>query len=298
MRLAAIDLGTNTVRLLVVDAAAAGPWTVIDEAQQITRLGQGRATTGRLERAPMERTTAAVAEYAERAARQGAARVLIVATSAVREASNGREFAARLEAVTGQPVRVIRGDDEARLALLGVQHGLGPLPGSVVVFDIGGGSTELVRARDGRPEASVSLSLGVVSLAEAASSFIEMARDVAARVRCGVPAALSNPRIEQLIGTAGTVTTLAALDLALPAYDAQRIHGHTLTRVAINRQWDRLLPMTVEEIAALPCLEPGRADVIRPGIAITLAVLDVLGLDRLRVSEAGLREGIMAEALA
>jgi exopolyphosphatase/guanosine-5'-triphosphate,3'-diphosphate pyrophosphatase len=296
-RLAAIDLGTNTVRLLVVETDGAGGFTVIDEAQQITRLGQGRAATGRLAPGPMERTAAVVGEYATRAVRQGAARVLVVATSAVREAANGREFVARLERLVGQPIRVIPGQDEARLALLGVRRGLGPLRGIVAVLDIGGGSTELVRARDGRLEASVSLPVGVVALAEEGGSYADMARGVAGRLRRDLPAEFRSPRIEQLIGTAGTVTTMAALDLALPAWDSRRIHGHTLTRPAIERLRDRLLPLTVEEIANLPCLEPGRADVIRPGIAITLAVLDVLGLDRLCVSEAGLREGILAEAL-
>jgi exopolyphosphatase/guanosine-5'-triphosphate,3'-diphosphate pyrophosphatase len=297
VRLAAIDLGTNTVRLLVVDASGGGGWTVIDEAQQITRLGEGQAAAGRLAAGPMDRTARVVAEYAARAERQGAGRVLIVATSAVREAVNGRQFAARVERATGRPVRIVPGEDEARLALLGVQHGLGPLAGSAVVFDIGGGSTEFVRACDGRLEASISLSLGVVALAERGGSFAEMARTVAARVRGDLPAAFRIPRVEELVGTAGTITTLAALDLELPAYDRQRIHGHTLTRAAVERQRDRLLGLSLEAIASLPCLEPGRADVILPGIAVVLAVMDVLDIDRLRVSEAGLREGVMAEAL-
>lgn len=297
MRLAAIDLGTNTVRLLVVDARAGTAWTVLDASQRVTRLGDGVVASGRLQDAPMARTATVVAEYATRAVQAGAEPVLIVATSAVREAANGPAFATRLEALTGHRVRIISGEEEARLALLGVSRGLGALTGAVVVFDVGGGSTEFVRAREGRIEASVSLRLGVVPLAEGAGDYPQMAREAARHLGARLPAAVGGGGVDQLVGTAGTVTTLAALDLGLHAYDPSRVHGHTLTRAAIERQRDRLLPLTTQEIAALPCLEPGRADLIRPGIAIVLAVMDVLGVDRLRVSEWGLREGIMAEAL-
>jgi exopolyphosphatase/guanosine-5'-triphosphate,3'-diphosphate pyrophosphatase len=181
--------------------------------------------------------------------------------------------------------------------LRGVESGLGPLQGAVVVFDIGGGSTEFIRARDGRIEASISLTLGVVPLAERTEPYADLARGVADRLRHELPPSIRGDGIGRLVGTAGTVTTLATLDLGLLAYDAARVHGHTLTRAAIERQRDRLVPMSIEAIARLPCLEPGRADVLRPGIAITLAALDVLGVDSLVVSETGLREGIMAEAL-
>jgi exopolyphosphatase/guanosine-5'-triphosphate,3'-diphosphate pyrophosphatase len=245
----------------------------------------------------MARTAAVVAGYVWLAARHRADPVLVVATSAMREAVNGRDFSARLEALTGRRVRIVDGDEEARLMLRGVVSGLGPLPGSAVVFDIGGGSTEFIRARDGRVKASISLTLGVVPLAELAEPYPDLADRVADRLRRELPPSIRGGRIGRLVGTAGTVTTLAALDLGLVAYDAARVHGHTLTRAAIERQRDRLAPLLVAEIARLPCLEPGRADVLRPGIAITLAVLDAFGVDALVVSETGLREGIMAEAL-
>ncbi len=297
MPLAAIDVGTNTVRLLVVDLDATGRWHTLEQTQRITRLGEGLAAAGRLGEAPMARTAAVVADYVGLAARHRADPVLVVATSAMREAVNGRDFAARLEALTGRRVRIVDGDEEARLMLRGVLSGLGPLPGSAVVFDIGGGSTEFIRARDGRVEASISLTLGVVPLAEVAEPYPDLADRVADRLRRELPPSIRGGRIGRLVGTAGTVTTLAALDLGLVAYDAARVHGHTLTRAAIERQRDRLAPLLVAEIAQLPCLEPGRADVLRPGIAITLAVLDAFGVDALVVSETGLREGIMAEAL-
>jgi exopolyphosphatase/guanosine-5'-triphosphate,3'-diphosphate pyrophosphatase len=297
VRLAAIDLGSNTVRLLVVDAERGGRWRTVDQAQRITRLGEGLAASGRLGEAAMRRTAATVGEYAVTARRLGAERVLIVGTSAMREAANGADFAARLESATGHPVRIIAGGEEGRIALRGVLHGLDPIPGTAVIFDIGGGSTEFIQARDGRLEAAVSLRLGVVSLAERAGSHAETARHVEECLRRELPPEIRDARIDELVGTAGTVTTLAALDQCLATYDWTRVHGYRLTRVGVERQRARLEPMSVAEIGRLPCLEPGRADIIRPGVAITLAVMDVLGADSLVVSEYALLEGIMVQAL-
>lgn len=297
MRLAAIDLGTNTVRLLVVDADGPGPWRTLHQAQRITRLGEGLAASGRLGETAMNRTAAAVTEYAATAERLGAERVLIVGTSAMRDAVNSSAFAARLESSTGHRVRIVPGPDEARLALRGVLHGLDPMPGAIVVFDIGGGSTEFIRARNGRVEASISLRLGVIPLAEYPGPYANMARHVRERLDGELPPAIRGDGIDRLVGTAGTVTTLAALDQDLAVYDWSRVHRYTLTRGAIERQRVRLEPLSVGEIARLPCLEPGRADLIRPGIAIALGAMDVLGAASLTVSEFGLREGIMVEAL-
>ena len=148
-RLATIDLGSNTVRYLCVDIDAAGQWRAVDQAQRVTRLGEGMAASGRLAAGPMARTAVAVAEYAERARRLGAGDVRVVATSAVREAANGSEFTAAIERATGLAVRVVSGEDEARLTVRGVLHGLRGLAEPVLVFDIGGGSTEFVSWRRG-----------------------------------------------------------------------------------------------------------------------------------------------------
>jgi len=308
MRLATIDLGSNTVRLLVADVEAGG-WHVVEADQRVTRLGEGLARSGQLGAAPCERTAAAVAEYVARARRAAADRLAIVATSAVREASNGREFVAALEHATGERVTVVSGDEEAALTLRGVVRGLGDSPagrGATLVFDIGGGSTEYVLADGGRPVASVSLRLGVVDLAErypfpAAvdwARFGAMQREIGARLAAELPAAIRTAPVGRLVGTAGTATTLAALDLRLRAYDAQRVQGHRLTRAAVDTLRRRLGVLTVGERAALPCLEPGRADLILPGVAIVLATLDLTGADALVVSDWGLREGILVSLLA
>ncbi|MBI2216547.1 MAG: Ppx/GppA family phosphatase [Candidatus Rokubacteria bacterium] len=304
MRLATIDLGSNTVRLLVAEVVRRGSWTPVHEEQRVTRLGEGLAAGGELGGAPMARTAATVREYVERARTLGASRIRIVGTSAIRDARNGRWFAATLERDTGAPVDVVSGEDEARLAVRGVLDGLGRPRGTLIVFDIGGGSTEYIRIRDGAIVAATSLRLGVVPLAEQfpfprpaeAGRYRAMADDVGRRLRRELPASIQATDVDELVGTAGTVTTLAALDLGLETYDRGRVQGHRLSRDALARQGARLSALTVEERAALPCLEPGRADLVLPGLAIVEETLDLLGVASLVVSDAGLREGMMAEA--
>jgi len=305
MRVCAIDVGSNTVRVLVADVLGAGAWRIADQDQTITRLGENLARTGALGEAPMARTLDAVRGYVERGARLGAGDIRIVATSAVREAANGRAFAAAVERVTGRRVEVVSGEVEARLTLRGVRHGLGPLPGFMLTFDIGGGSTEYVLSQGDVVRSMVSLKLGVVPLAERfalpgivlPARYRELHDQVRRRLDGELPAAVRTARVDHLIGTAGTVTALAALDLGLVRYDPDRVQGHVLRRATVERLLERLCALTVEERAALPCLEPGRADLIIPGTAIVLATLDLTGVDELRVSEYGLREGVIVDAI-
>jgi exopolyphosphatase/guanosine-5'-triphosphate,3'-diphosphate pyrophosphatase len=304
MRLATIDLGTNTVRLLVADVAPGGRWRVVDAHQRVTRLGEGSSKSGRLGDAPAARTAAVVREYVTRARSAGSERIEIVATSAVREAVNGREFAARLERETGERVRVISGEEEAALTLAGVLGGVGAGVGdtdTTVVFDIGGGSTEYILARGRTAMTSVSLRLGVVDLTERHPfaervepvRFRALLDEIAGRLAREVPAEIRGARVDRLVGTAGTATTLAALDLGLVTYEPGRVQGHVLTRGAVEAHLARLGALTVAERAALPCLEAGRADLIVPGTAIVLATLDLLGVPGMVVSDWGLREGIL-----
>ncbi|HEX9420590.1 MAG TPA: Ppx/GppA phosphatase family protein [Methylomirabilota bacterium] len=304
-RVCAIDLGSNTVRLLVVEASGKD-WRVLHEDQRVTRLGQGLAATGFLEPAPMTRTVDVVTAFVRRAQDLGARDIRIVATSAVREAANRAEFLALIGSATGHQALVVSGEDEARLTLLGVSEGLPHLGGEFLLFDIGGGSTEFVLARAGRAVWAVSLRLGVVELAERfmgpgpvdAEAYDAMASEVGARLLAGLTEPALRHGASALVGSAGTVTTLAALDLGLQAYDATRVHGHRLTRPAVERLRRRLAALGLAERAALPCLEPGRADLIVPGSAICLAAFDRLGFEALVVSDRGLREGILYEILA
>jgi exopolyphosphatase / guanosine-5'-triphosphate,3'-diphosphate pyrophosphatase len=305
MRLAAIDLGSNTVHLLVADVGPGGSsWHVVASDQRVTRLGEGLASSGRLGAAPMERSTSAVADYVSRARATGATRVAIVATSAVREAANRADFVAMLERATGERVRVVTGEEEAALTLAGVLHGLdGPLDGTSLMFDIGGGSTEYVLVRAGEPVASVSLRLGVVDLAERHpfpgrvdwTRYQVLQDQVALRLARELPPAIRTARPDRIVGTAGTVTALAALDLGLERYDRARVQGHRLERATVARLLQRLGSLTVAERGRLPCLEPARADIIVPGTAVVLATLEAFAASGLVVSDAALREGVVLE---
>lgn len=306
-RLASIDLGSNTVRLLVADVEPGGAgWATVEQAQEVTRLAEGLASSGRLSTAAMARTGAVVARYVARARAAGAARIAVVATSAVREASNGREFAAALAEATGAAVRVITGAEEARLTLRGVLHGLGPVAVPQVVFDVGGGSTEFILACNGTVVAAASLRLGVVPLAERypfpgpvdAGAYAAMAREIGGQLERELPAAIRACRGGRLVGTAGTVTTLAALDLGLTRYDPARVQGHRLSRGAVAALQDRLGALDVARRGALPCMEPGRADLIVAGIAIVAETMACLDASELVVSDHGLREGLLLEACA
>jgi exopolyphosphatase/guanosine-5'-triphosphate,3'-diphosphate pyrophosphatase len=304
-RLAAIDLGSNTIRLLVADADAGTGLRPVHAEQVVARLGQGLARTGRLDADAIERALAAVARYRELARAHGAARILVVATAAVRQAENPEALLGRLAAGGAAEVRVATGDEEARLTLLGVLSGLPAAAGRTAVLDIGGGSTELVVAEGARPAAVVSVPVGVVALAERflradpidRTEYVACAAYVAGRLAADAWPAVRPLAPRRLVGTAGTITTLAALDLALPAYDPARVQGHRLTRPRIEALLARLGALPVAERARLPALEPGRADLIVPGIALTLGVLDGLGLAELTVSDAGLREGILLDAV-
>jgi exopolyphosphatase/guanosine-5'-triphosphate,3'-diphosphate pyrophosphatase len=302
MRLAAIDLGTNTVHLLVADAGPSA-WRLVHHDQIVTRLGEGLWPAGVLQETPMARTEDVVATYVDRARGLGATRVRIVATSAVREAANGEAFARRLAARTASHVEVVSGAEEARLTLRGVLDGLGRPRGALLVFDIGGGSTEFTVARDDALATTVSLRLGVVRLNERfpfpdtvePERYRAMARTVAAQLARELPREIAGATFAELVGTAGTVTALAALDLGLPRYDSARVQGHRLTRAAVEHQLARLSALTLEARGRVACLEPGRADIVIPGIAIVLATMAQVGTETLVVSDAGLREGIVAD---
>jgi len=293
------------VRLLVVDVGASGAWSITEEDQRVTRLGEGLAAAGVLAAAPWARTLDVVAAFVERTQQLGVERIRMVATSAVREASNGRAFVSAVERVTGTPLDVVTGEAEARLTLRGVRRGLGDPPGGLVVFDIGGGSTEYILADSSRVLGVASLRVGVVELAEREpfpgvvdwDRYFALRETIRARLEAELPVAMREVSGACLVGTAGTVTTLAALDLGLSRYDAARVQGHRLDRGAIDAQRRRLGALTVGERAALPCLEPGRADLILPGVAIVEATCDSLGADALLVSDWGLREGVLVDLL-
>lgn len=305
MRLAAIDLGSNTIRLLVADADPERGIRPVHGEQVIVRLGARLEASGKLAPESMDRALAVVREYRARARAHGAERVIAVATAAVREAENREEFVERLSTELRLTPRVVTGEEEARLTLLGAVWGVPAVPSPFCLLDIGGGSTELVVARGASPLGGVSLRLGVVSLVERFlhadpvdwADYTACAGYVADRLAAEAWPTIRPMAPRALVGTAGTITTLAALDLGLSAYDPARVQGHRLTVAAMRGLLVRLGALHVAERARLPCLEPGRADLVIPGIAVALAVADGVGLGELTVADTGLREGILLDAV-
>jgi exopolyphosphatase / guanosine-5'-triphosphate,3'-diphosphate pyrophosphatase len=282
MRVGVVDLGTNSTRLLVADVDD-GHVEELERRTEITRLGEGVDERRKLLPLPIARVRNVLAEYRRELDRQGAERVLAVGTSAVRDAENGEAFLGEVEWSYGFTTRLLTGDEEAALTCKGVANGI-PLDDGTLVLDIGGGSTELITAAR-----CVSLDIGSVRLTERflpsdppTSQELEAC---ASAVRKSLPAL--GPR--KAIGVAGTITTLAALELG--GYDPEQVHGHRLVRGAVQAQLERLAALPVAERRELPGLEPERAPVIVAGAVIVDEVLRRYGLDELEVSERDLLHG-------
>lgn len=307
-RLAALDLGTNNCRLLIAEPRDDG-FEVVDSFSRIVRLGEGLAATDRLSERAMARTLAALKVCARIIARHRAARARCVATEACRRAANGAEFIARVERVTGIRLELLGQDEEARLALLGCLPLVEPEADQLLMVDIGGGSTEIMWldrfAPDGDAELgeAISLPLGVVTLSESFGGERDAERydDMVALVRRMLEArrhgrALARgagPRM-QMLGTSGTVTTLAAVHLGLRRYDRRKVDGMSLPFSAIARVGRELRALDNAARAAHPCIGHGRADLVVAGCAILDAVHALWPVERLRVADRGLREGILS----
>ena len=306
MRVATIDVGTNTVLLLVADRQEDGSLVALEERATITRLGEGVDVTRRFSAQALERTLVCLDEYAAAVRSLGADRVAVVGTSAMRDAGGGDMLRAHIGASFGVPVRVVSGQEEARLTLRGALGGL-PLDDRSrrAVFDIGGGSTEVVfgGVDDGQPiiAYSSSFDVGSVRLTERhvrTDPPDGVTREVLTREACqafaAVPPLTNN---ETPVGVAGTMTTLAAVSLGLDTYDGARVHGHAMTRDELRRVVGALASTPLEARRRMPGMEPKRADVIVAGGFIALALLDHWNAGAVLVSDRGVRWGL-AEELA
>lgn len=311
---AAIDLGTNNCRLLVARPTARS-FRVVDAFSRIVRLGEGLGASGRLCDQAMDRAVAALEICATKMHMRGVTRARIVATEACRAAVNGEDFCARVEERTGLRLEVVDRRTEAGLAATGCAPLVDPTCDGAVLFDIGGGSTEVVwlgrrsAGDDGPPRARirswVSLPVGVVSLSErhggvvvSPAVFHEMVDEVCAmldgvRQSWGVRA----PTRLHLLGTSGTVTTVAGIHLGLDRYDRTRVDGAWLGASHIERVVERLMTMSFEERVANPCIGAQRADLVLAGCAIMEAVRRVFPAERLRVADRGLREGMLVQLM-
>ncbi|CRK61529.1 Exopolyphosphatase [Alloactinosynnema sp. L-07] len=310
-RVAAIDCGTNSIRLLVADVTYRDDGSCwlrdVHREMRIVRLGEGVDATGRLSDAALARTRAALADYTAVVRRKGAERVRMVATSATRDAGNRDEFFGMTLDVLGVEAEVISGDEEARLSFAGAVSDLEPGDGPFLVTDIGGGSTEFVVGTwDGvkaTVEAARSVDIGCVRLTERAlrsdpptADEIAAARAIADDVLAEAFAAVPVGRARTWVGVAGTVTTLSGLIQDLPAYDPELIHLSRLGLPDIRDTASRLLTASHDERAALPVMHPGRVDVICGGALIVQCIAERLvcetGITELLVSEHDILDGI------
>ncbi len=305
--LAALDLGTNNCRLLVARPARDG-FDILESFSRIVRLGEGVAACGILSEAAMERTVAALKVCARIMSRRGVGKARCVATEACRRARNGPIFLERVRKATGIDLEVLPHWEESRLALLGCLSLVDPRARHVLMVDIGGGSSEVLwldRDAAGRPElrAAISIPCGVVTLSEthgaaqSADDFEAMVADVEGQLRPHESKHVINARIAgqtvQMIGTSGTVTTLAALHLDLPRYDRARVDGLHIDFAAINDVSLRLRGLDDAQRSVHPCIGPGRADLVVAGCAILEAIHRVWPTEGLRVADRGVREGIL-----
>jgi exopolyphosphatase/guanosine-5'-triphosphate,3'-diphosphate pyrophosphatase len=306
-RVAAIDCGTNSIRLLIADLTAREDGTHwlrdVHREMRVVRLGQGVDATGRLAPEALARTRAALADYAALAARKGVQQARMVATSATRDASNRDEFFAMTEQILGAPAEVISGEEEARLSFTGAVGDLDPADGPFLVADVGGGSTELVLGTWDGAKAEVtaarSVDIGCVRLTERTlpsdpptDSEISTAVELATELLRPAFAAVPTDQARTFIGVAGTVTTLSALIQELPEYDSERIHLSRLPAAAIRETTARLLGMTHDQRAAEPVMHPGRVDVIGGGAIVVRTLLELSGADELVASEHDILDGI------
>ncbi|MFN8146368.1 MAG: Ppx/GppA phosphatase family protein [Candidatus Nanopelagicales bacterium] len=301
-RVAAIDCGTNAIRLLVADVVD-GTLTDLDRRMETVRLGEGVDATGRLADAALARTFAACERYAAIVGDLGAERIRFVATSASRDAENRDVFVAGVLERIGVEPEVISGDEEAALSFTGATRGLVGGEPPYLVVDIGGGSTEFVLGTT-EPVAARSVDVGCVRMTERHVRHDPPSRDEIDAIVADVDAAISRaaqavPLTEArtLVGLAGSVTTAAALALALPEYDSSVIHGSRIPASEIARVSDELLVLDHDQRAALGPMHPGRVDVINAGVLVLRRILDRTGLPEVLVSEHDILDGI-AWALA
>ncbi|MFM8550822.1 MAG: hypothetical protein ACKOCD_00655 [Nitrospiraceae bacterium] len=302
MVLAGIDIGTLTCRLLVARWQAGRPLEELQSDRRVLRLGEGLDRSRRLNPDAMQRVVETLREWKHLVDRHQAEAVATVATSAVREATNRQEFLDLVRRDTGLTVEVISGEEEARRTLLGIRSGLPPGVEKMLGLDIGGGSTEFILDQPGRSPIVRSVEIGVVRLTERfllhdppTAGELQAARDLVRQAAGEARRTLGDLAGATFVGTAGTITTLAAMAQKLPAYVGSRIHNYRLELDRIKALEADILSRTKAQREGLLGLELGREDVIVAGTVILLEVMETLGFRTCLVSDLGLREGVLLD---
>lgn len=310
---AALDLGTNNCRLLIARPSGDG-FRVVDAFSRIIRLGEGVSSSGRISETAITRAIGALGVCRDKMRHRGVSRARLIATEACRAAENGDEFCARIRAEVGLDLEIVDRETEATLAAAGCTPLIDPGSDGVILFDIGGGSSELVRL--GRPQHNgagppkpsiggwVSLPLGVVTLAERHGGthvppevFETMVDEVAEHIAGFAAVHGRDLGNFHLLGTSGTVTTIAGVHLDLPRYDRRRVDGCWLSEDQVTNVVGQLAHMTYDQRVANPCIGVERADLVLAGCAILEAIRRAFPCDRLRVADRGLREGMLVQMM-
>ncbi|OGC90944.1 MAG: hypothetical protein A2142_00330 [candidate division Zixibacteria bacterium RBG_16_48_11] len=302
MRVAAIDIGTNSVLLTVAELSVSGRLKPVYEAQKITRLGQGTDQSKSLSQASMDRTLSVIRVFQGRAKKLGVQKIWAVGTSALRMANNRKVFQEKIQTRTGLKLEIISGKKEAKLGLKGALVDLHLSKSKITLLDLGGGSTEVSLAKRGTPLRGISLDLGAVRLTEkhfrynvvTQSRLQSLLEDASTSWRKLEKWNLQN---SELVGTGGTVTTLAALDLNLTSYQSEKVHGHILTIQRVQKFLHILGEMTLSRRKKYLRLDPKRADIIVAGTAILFSFLQHFKFRQIRVSDKGLRWGVILTKL-
>jgi len=288
-RVAAVDLGTNSTRLLIADIEGSELSEVVRRLT-ITRLGEGVDARRRLLPLSITRVRNCLSDYRTEIELHGITRTLAIATSAVRDAENGEAFLGEIEWSYGFTTQMLDGSAEATMMARGVSAGRAELDDALLV-DIGGGSTELVLCSGGAVESSSSIDVGCIRVTERFLTSDPPSQPELGAGAAHVRALLPALEAATAIGVAGTVTTLATLDLELVTYDPERTHGHRISRAAVEEQLARLAGMTLEERLRVPGIEPGRASVIVAGVVVLREIMDAYSLGEIEVSERDILHG-------
>jgi exopolyphosphatase/guanosine-5'-triphosphate,3'-diphosphate pyrophosphatase len=301
-RLAGVDIGTLTCRLLIADLQYGGELKEIRSERRILRLGEGVDQTKQLSVTAMDRVLQCLKEWRELIDIAQVDAVAVVATSAVRDAENRDEFLGRVKHETGFEVELISGEEEARRTMLGIRSGLPIGVTDVLALDIGGGSTEFILDRSGQNPVVRSIDIGVVRLCERllqhdppTNEEIRQAREWVAKGTKAAVADMSNYQTATFVGTAGTVTSLAAMAQNLSTYEPTRIHNYRLQLNIIQELEHILLSRKKADRSGLPGLEKGREEVIAAGAIIIRTIMETLGMSAVLVSDLGLREGVLID---
>lgn len=301
-RLAGIDIGTLTCRLLIADVPSSGPLKEVRSDRRILRLGQGVDQTKRLSPAAMDRVIQCLQEWKALIDSAGVDACTTVATSAVRDAGNRAEFLVRVKREVGLDVEVITGDEEARRTLLGIRSGVPNGITDMLALDIGGGSTEFILDRPDQAPLVRSIDIGVVRLCDRVlkhdppiADEVEAAREWVRRETQAAVAGMPGYASAVFVGTAGTITALASMAQKLPAYEPARIHNYTLTLATVQALEQTLLSRKKADRVGLPGLEKNREEVIAAGAIIIRTIMDTLGMTSVLVSDLGLREGVLID---